>query len=54
MNNKLFQISKIHHKINQYIHTLFGIKYWRKKIIFNIFLGFGMIFGLKTSFHEFH
>jgi hypothetical protein len=48
MNNKLFQISKIHHKINQYIHTLFGIKYWRKKIIFNIFLG--VTCGLIVTF----
>jgi len=39
MNNKLFQLSKIRHKINQYINTLFRSRHWQKKIIFNIFLG---------------
>ncbi|MFM5886938.1 MAG: hypothetical protein ACKPFD_09895 [Dolichospermum sp.] len=48
MNNKLFQISKIHRKIHQYIHTIFPSRYWRKKIIFNIFLG--IICGLIVTF----
>ena len=48
MNNKLFQLSKINYKINQYIHTLFRSKYWRKQIIFNIFLGFTC--GLIVTF----
>ncbi|MFO5473746.1 MAG: hypothetical protein ACLBM2_07540, partial [Dolichospermum sp.] len=48
MNNKLFQLSKIHHKINQYIHTLFRSRYWRKKIIFNILIG--VTCGLIVTF----
>ncbi|MBD2444403.1 hypothetical protein H6G25_14635 [Dolichospermum sp. FACHB-1091] len=48
MNNKLFQLSEIRHKINQYINTLFRSRYWRKKIIFNIFLG--VTCGLIVTF----
>ncbi|MDB9486328.1 hypothetical protein PN492_07175 [Dolichospermum circinale CS-537/01] len=48
MNNKLFQSSKIRHKINQYINTLFRIRYWQKKIIFNIFLS--VTCGLIVTF----
>ena len=48
MNNKLFHFSKIHHKINQYINTLFRSRYGRKKIIFNIFLG--VTCGLIVTF----
>lgn len=48
MNNKLFQSSKIRHKINQYINTLFRSRYWQKKIIFNIFLS--VTCGLIVTF----